>query len=65
MSDAQINWDSNLRLQYLAGMWLNNYNGTQLLSGITHYYKFPDTMFVGSDAMKASLEDQLNFRKPR
>ena len=65
MKDAQINWDSNLRLQYLAGMWLNNYNGTQLLSGITRYYKFPENMFTGSDDLKKQLEDQLKIRNPR
>jgi spermidine synthase len=64
MKGAEINEDKSLRLQYLAGMWLNNYNGTQLLSGITHYYKFPDTMFTGSDAMKTQLEGQLKFRLP-
>jgi spermidine synthase len=63
MKDAQINWDKDLRLQYLAGMWLNNYNGTQLLAGITKYYKFPDNMFTGSDAMKSQLEDQLKLRQ--
>ena len=64
MKGAEINDDKSLRLQYLAGMWLNNYNGTGLLAGITHYYKFPDTMFTGSDDLKKGLEDQLKMRQP-
>ena len=31
---AQINTDRNLRLQYLAGMWLNSNMGEQILAGI-------------------------------
>jgi spermidine synthase len=45
---AQINTDRNLRLQYLAGMWLNSDMGTVILSGILAHYRFPDRMFVGS-----------------
>jgi spermidine synthase len=45
---AQINTDRNLRLQYLAGMWLNSNLGAEILSGILAHYRFPDRMFVGS-----------------
>jgi len=65
MQGAEINWDKNLRLQYLAGMWLNNYNGTGLLAGITKHYKFPDAMFVGSEELKKGLQDQLKIREPK
>jgi spermidine synthase len=64
MQDAQINWDSNLRLQYLAGLWLNNYNGTQLLQGITKYYKFPDDLFIGTAGEKTALQEELKLRQP-
>ena len=63
MKDGEINWDSNLRLQYLAGMWLNNYRSTELLAGITKYYKFPDDMFTGSPELKSELADQLKIRE--
>jgi spermidine synthase len=49
VKDAQINTDRNLRLQYLAGMWLNSYIGTAILDGILQHYRFPDQMFVGSE----------------
>jgi spermidine synthase len=61
MKDAQINTDRNLRLQYLAGMWLNTYINTEILNGILGYYKFPDQMFIGSEdriqAMKQALAE--------
>ena len=57
---AQINTDRNLRLQYLAGMWLNSNMGERILSSILAYYRFPDQTFVGSPerihALKQALE---------
>jgi spermidine synthase len=61
MKDAQINTDRNLRLQYLAGMWLNTYMNTEILNGILRSYQFPDQMFIGSEeriqAMKQALAE--------
>lgn len=62
MKDAQINTDRNLRLQYLAGMWLNNYQGRAILSGITRYYRFPQDLFLGSDTTRQQMEEQLRHR---
>jgi spermidine synthase len=62
MKDAQINTDRNLRLQYLAGMWLNNYQGREILSGITRYYRFPDDLFLGSEKSREALKEQLAHR---
>jgi len=59
---AQINTDRNLRLQYLAGMWLNSNLGVQILSSILAYYQFADQTFVGSpetiDALRQALDDE-------
>ena len=59
---AQINTDRNLRLQYLAGMWLNSNMGERILSSILAYYRFPDQTFVGSpeaiDALKQALDEE-------
>jgi spermidine synthase len=60
MRDAQINTDRNLRLQYLAGMWLNSYLGTDILNGILRYYSFPDELFVGSDEKVQALRQELD-----
>ncbi len=59
MSDAQINTDRNLRLQYLAGMWLNSYIGREILSDILMHYRFPTEMFVGSPENVSALQSQL------
>ena len=59
---AQINTDRNLRLQYLAGMWLNSSMGDRILSSILAYYRFPDQTFVGSpetiDTLKQALDEE-------
>ncbi len=45
---AQINTDRNLRLQYLAGMWLNANLRVENLASIRKHYRFPEETFVGS-----------------
>jgi spermidine synthase len=57
---AQINTDRNLRLQYLAGMWLNSNMGQEVLSGILAHYRFPDRTFVGSPERIRALRRALN-----
>jgi spermidine synthase len=61
---AQINTDRNLRLQYLAGMWLNSNLGEQTLASIRAYYRFPDRTFVGSPERIRTLK-QLRYRPIR
>ncbi|WP_435008293.1 fused MFS/spermidine synthase [Tundrisphaera lichenicola] len=62
---AQINTDRNLRLQFLAGMSLNSYIGSEILSGILESYRFPDRIFVGSPGRIQELKQALeqNGRK--
>jgi spermidine synthase len=48
--DAEINRDSNLRLQYLAGMGLNSYQNAGIYDEMQRYRKFPDNLFQGSQA---------------
>ena len=59
---AQINTDRTLRLQYLAGMWLNSYMGERVLSGIVAHYGFPDQTFVGSPESLEVLKQALDRR---
>ncbi len=61
---AQINTDRNLRLQYLAGMWLNSQMGERTLASIRTYYRFPDRTFVGSPERIEALK-QMRFRPIR
>jgi spermidine synthase len=57
---AQINTDRNLRLQYLAGMWLNSYIGERILASIFANYRFPDRTFVGSPEGIHALRQALD-----
>ena len=59
---AQINTDRNLRLQYLAGMALNQALATKILSSILADYRFPDRTFVGSPEAVQALKQALNQR---
>ncbi len=56
---AEINWDKNLRLQYIAGMWLNSYIEGDILNNMLKYYRFPDNIFKGSEESIASLKQKL------
>jgi spermidine synthase len=66
MRDAQINTDRDLRLQYLAGLSLNSYIGSEILADIDRYYRFPTNLFLGSEQrrhmLKLALEGQPQGR---
>jgi len=54
---AQINTDRNLRLQYLAGMWLNSTLDERILGGLREHYVFPERTFVGSSDRIEALKE--------
>lgn len=62
MLNAQINRDRNLRLQYLAGMHVNSFIGTEILQSLLTDYVFPENVFAGSpermDALKEALAER-------
>ena len=60
---ADINTDQNLRLQYLAGMGLNNYTAADISDAITKYKKFPSDLFIASDEWKASLRQAIGVTR--
>jgi len=62
LKDAQINTDRNLRLQYLAGMGLNAYQGAAIYNDILSYRKFPEDLFVGSPERKLQLRAKIETR---
>jgi spermidine synthase len=60
LSGAQINRDSNLRLQYLAGMALNYSEEESIYNEILRYRRFPSNLFVGSEERLQALRDALH-----
>jgi spermidine synthase len=55
LADAQINHDEDLRLQFLAGMALNNSQENAIYGAMLNYRRFPEDLFVVSDARRAQL----------
>ncbi len=56
---ADINTDKNLRLQYLAGVGLNNYTAADIFDEIVRFRTFPSALFTADDAWKATLREAL------
>ena len=50
LRDAPINYDRNLRLQYLAGLGLNQRAAGVIYNDITRNRKYPEGLFVGSES---------------
>lgn len=59
LADAQINRDSNLRLQFLAGLGMNIDQRSEIYQGILKYRRFPEDLFAGSseriDALRTGI----------
>jgi spermidine synthase len=49
LRDAPINSDRNLRLQYLAGLGLNQRAAAAIYNDITKTRRYPDGLFQGTD----------------
>jgi spermidine synthase len=62
MRNAQLNTDRNLRLQYLAGLAFNSYQGSEILADIQRYYRFPDQLFVGANPRTKMLRFAIEGR---
>jgi spermidine synthase len=59
MSDAVINRDRSLRLQYIAGEGLNVYESAAIYESMTGPRTFPEEMFIADDAWKQQLRNAL------
>jgi spermidine synthase len=55
LEGAEINQDRSLRLQYLAGLWLNTNEGGFIYDQMLSYRRFPDDLFVGSGLRRSAL----------
>ena len=56
LKGAEINHDRNLRLQYLAGMWLNLDDEKAIYQAILSQRRFPEEMFTGSGMQRSGLK---------
>ncbi len=61
LEGAAINHDRNLRLQYLAGLGLNAWRGSEILDGMMKFRKFPEDLFRGSDNQLKALKLALRL----
>ncbi len=59
LADATINRDRNLRLQYLAGLGFNLYQSEAIYADMLQYSRYPEGLFVGSDATKQALRSGI------
>jgi spermidine synthase len=60
LADAQINRDSDLRLQYLAGLGLNLYQSGPIYADILKHKKYPEGLFSGSPETLQRLRDAIS-----
>jgi spermidine synthase len=64
--DALINHDSNLRLQYLAGLGLNLYQSDPIYQDIVTYAgRFPDNLFTGKPETLQALREAIRKQQGR
>jgi spermidine synthase len=59
LSDAIINTDRNLKLQYLAGLGLNLYQSDAIYKAMIREAKYPEELFEGSDETLKSLRAKI------
>jgi spermidine synthase len=60
LSDAQINTDRNLKLQYLAGLGLNLYQSDAIYKAMIREAKYPDDLFEGSPETLSALRGKID-----
>ena len=59
LQGSAINTDRNLRLQYLAGVGINQYTEAAIFNEMTRYRKFPDKLFVGDSLFTQQMQSVL------
>lgn len=61
LADAQINRDRSLRLQYLAGLALDENNSVEIFQGMARYRSYPEGLFVAPEGMEAQLRQAFAY----
>jgi len=63
LKGAEINRDSNLRLQYLAGLGLDNNGSYYIYYEMIKRFHYPENLFIVSDEKKAALKKMMGITK--
>jgi spermidine synthase len=61
LSDAIINTDRNLKLQYLAGLGLNLYQSDAIYKAMIRDVRYPDELFEGSEETLKALRNKIDL----
>ena len=61
LSDAQINRDRSLRLQYLAGLSVDNFDTYDIFTSIAAYRRYPENLFVVPPEMEFDLRSGFGY----
>jgi spermidine synthase len=59
LANAELNRDSNLRLQYIAGMQTNSHQRQQIYDEMLAFRSFPADLFAGAGERKEALRQRL------
>ncbi len=59
LAGAQINTDRNLRLQYLAGLGLNQYRAAEIYRNMSAESQYPEGLFTGSEETMQELRQTI------
>ena len=65
LKSAEINHDSDLRLQYLAGLGLNDKLSDSIYTQLSSFRRFPEEIFIGSNMWNDALRRALQQPKPK
>ena len=61
LSEAQINRDRSLRLQYLAGLSVDNLDTYRIFSAIAQHRRYPENIFIASPAVESQLRSGFAY----
>jgi spermidine synthase len=61
LSDAIINTDRNLKLQYLAGLGLNLYRSDAIYRAMIRDVQYPEELFTGSEGTLKALRNKIDL----
>ncbi len=61
LADAEINRDHSLRLQYLAGLSIDNFDTSEIFRAVAAHRRYPENVFIAPPDMEANLRSRFGF----